>query len=198
MVTQKSAKTKLDPKTFSFNSVMARVKPPSNVTASIFLMDQADLEEATKRIAELDRYLDAAEAGEPADPKIERAIGDPDPLIAWLAERNELAEQVNASELVFEFRAKKRVDQINALAAMHRDQVSEDDDETNGASVCYVMAECCTNAGWTGAEWLQFRDEIGEAKFLPLTVKAISANIDQGVSAPFLLRSLPTRINGST
>jgi len=173
---------KLDPKTFDFNTVIKRVKIADTVKASIFL-DTSPLE----RIQELDALLDAAE-----EPTGDRGIDDLNPTDELLAERNALVEQVNASELVFEFRPKKRPDQIRAAEAMKRDMIPEDDELTNSASICYVMAETCTNAGWTGKEWLQFRDEIGESMFLPLTMKAISANTGPGVTAPFSLRSSPT------
>lgn len=185
MVTKRSAATKLDPKVFDFNSVLARSKPPLPEEVSVWL--RPDL---APRIRELDALL---EEGEPEG--TEHANGDPDPAVAWGQEYDELVTQFNESELVFEFRAAKLSDNTNARAAMVRDGWDLAADDAQQASLSYMLAETCVNAGWTGAEWHQWREAIGEAAFQPLLDTAIRANTS-GVNAPFSRRPSPGLTNG--
>lgn len=176
------AKGKLDPKVFDFNSVMAKTKAPEPKCVSVFL--RPDL---VPRIEELAGLLDA-EKGQPA----ERGVADEDESAAWLAEYNDLVDEFNESELVFEFRAAKFSDNTNAKAAMSRDGIDPEDDD-NLRSVSYMLAETAIGVGWSGAEWHQFREKIGEAAFVPLLTTAMSANTGPGVSAPFSRRLSPGR-----
>lgn len=181
MVSNSAPKGKLDPKVFDFNHLMSRTKAPTPEKVSVFL--RADL---VGRIKELDALLNAVPDEDP-----ERAIGDPLPADEYGAEYDALVEDFNASEVVFEFRAKKLSDVTNARAAMARDHIDLEGDEANEWAINYMLAEQCTNATMTGAEWGQWREEIGETAFFPLVAAMVSANMGAGVSAPFSQRPSP-------
>jgi hypothetical protein len=183
VVTRAAAKTKLDPKMFDFNAVMARSKSPKPKDVSVFL--RPDL---IPRIKELEALIDGDDDGE-------RAIGDPDPTAALVEEYNALADEFEASQLVFEFRAQKYSDRTNARAAMTRDGHDLEADDANELAISYMLAETCLNAGWTGAEWHLWRENIGEAAFLPLLTAAMEANAGPEVTAPFSRRPLPGLTN---
>lgn len=182
MVTSKAARTTLDLKVFDFNSVMARTKSPKPKSVPVFL--RADLAD---RIIELQSLLD----GDASD-GTERAIGDPEPGAELLDEYNALVDDFNESKLVFEFRATKLSDNTNAKAAMIRDGHDLESDTAQEVSIGYMLAERCENAGWSGAEWHQWREQIGEAAFRPLINTAVEADTS-GVSAPFSRRLSPGR-----
>lgn len=179
----KTVKGKLDPKVFDFSTVMGRVRAPQPEEVSIFLAA-----EIYPRIEELSRLID--EAG---DDDMERSIGDPNPVDALTAEYNELVEEWNASEVPFVLRPVHRLDKIAARAALVEDDIDMDTFEGEDASVCYMLAEVVTNVDWSGAQFLEFRDQIGETAFMPLLNAANRANAGNAVSAPFSPKPLPSR-----
>lgn len=189
MVTRRAAATKLDPKVFDFNGLMARSRAPKPVTVSVFL--RADL---VARILELKKLL--AEADESTE-VVERSIGDPESpdVAAWEAELDELVETFNESEVQFEFRARKFSDITNARAAMVRDNIDLADDVSSEISISYALAETCSNATMAGSEWHQWREQIGETAFSPLIQAMVEADSGIGVSAPFSPRPSPGPTN---
>lgn len=187
MVTKAAAHTKLDPKLFDFNSVMARTKAPKPKSVSVFLRP-----DVVPRILELEDQI-MKSLGDQPEPNSERAIGDvPSDVDADVdvleAELDALKEQFNDSELAFEFRPAKLSDNTKARAAMVEDKRDMTGDEADEISISYMLAETCISAGWTGAQFHQFREEIGEAAFRPLFNAAIEANAGPAVSAPFSRR----------
>lgn len=186
MNSSKSAVGKLDPRALSFDSVIAKTRAPRPVKASVFLAaDNA------ARIVEIDAELDRLAAEEYRNPQ-ERSIVDEDPAKALLAERDALVEELNDSEVELEFRVLKRGDYTAARAAMIADGHDLDADGSMDLFACYTMAETCISTEWTGGQWLQFRDAIGEPAFRHLadvTEQAATAN----VTAPFSRRPSPTR-----
>lgn len=186
MVTKAAAKTTVDPKTFTFESIMTRIKPPKPETVSVWLAA-----ELAPRILELQAQLDEAELMTTGD----RGVDDPDPTDALLAEYNELATEWNESEIQFVLRATKRSDRTLARAAMVADGLDLESEEAEDISTCYVLAQVCENSDMTGAEHLKFREQIGEMAFLPLLTALQRANLGSGVTAPFSLR--PSRTPSS-
>lgn len=183
MVTKRAAATKLDPKVFDFNSLVAKSRAPKPVTVSVFLRADlvAPIREVKEQIAKFEASKDA-----------ERAIGDEavDVEALW-AENDELVTDFNASEVQFEFRARKFSDITNARAAMVRDNIDLADDNSGELSVSYALAETCMNATMSGGEWHQWREQIGETAFSPLVQAMIEADSGIGVSAPFSQRPSP-------
>lgn len=183
MVTRSAAKTTVDPKLFDFNSVIARSRAPKPKSVSVFL--RPDL---IPRINELQALVDA-------EPDGERAIGDPLPTDEFGDELDSLKQDFNESELIFEFRAQRYSDRTNARAAMTRDGHDLEGDDANEIAISYMLAETCENAGWSGAEWHQWRETIGEAAFVPLLAAAMEANAGPEVTVPFSRRPLPGLTN---
>jgi hypothetical protein len=181
MVTKAASKTTLDPKVFTFDSIMTRIKPPKPETVSVFLAA-----ELAPRIQELERLLDA-EDGDDGKP-VERGVDDSAPGDELLAEYNELATQWNESEIQFVLRATKRSDRTKARAAMVADGLDLKSEDAEDISTCYVLAEVCENSELTGAQHLEFREQIGEIAWYPLMTALQRANLGSGVSAPFSLR----------
>lgn len=185
MVTKAAAKTKLDPKTFTFDSIMTRIKPPKPETVSVFLAA-----ELAPRIQELERLLDAEEASDQAG---DRGVDDADPTEVLLAEYNALATEWNESEAQFVLRATSRKDRTAARAAMIEDGLDLEDEDAEDISICYVLAEVYENSDMTGEQHLEFRETIGEVAWLPLYTALQRANFGSGVTAPFSLRPSVSR-----
>jgi hypothetical protein len=197
----------LDPKTVDFDMVLAQAKRPKPKPVSIFLRHDlyAEIEELDAEIDQLDRRIKTLRGGDDEALKVQRAVGDSDPAGELEAERemlldirNPLAEEFNASEITFEFRLVQRGDRLKAKAAMVADQHVPEEDEENEIFPCYMMAQTCTSVDWPGAQWLAFRDQIGEFPFLPLQVAfQDSGTAGIGMSGPFSQRPSPSRHNAT-
>lgn len=179
MVTKAAARTKLDPKTFTFDSIMTRIKTPEPETVSVYLAAAS-----VPRIEELAGLLDAEEDVKPGD----RGVDDPDPTVELLAEHNELVTELNESKVDFVLRATGRKDKTAARASMLEDGVDLDADDAEDISICYMLAEVCENLDWTGSEHLKFREAVKEYVWMPLWLAMQRANAGPGVTVPFSLR----------
>lgn len=192
----------LDPKTVDFELILAQARRPKPKPVSIFL--RHDL---YSDIEELDMQIDVLEAKIAGRHTFggDEGIGDVSAVTILQAEladlidlRNPFAEEFNASEVVFEFRIIARGDRIKAKAAMVADGHRPEDDEENEIFPCYMMAQTCTSVGWPGAQWLKFRDQVGEFPFLPLQAAfQDSGTAGMSVTAPFSRRLSPTPSNAT-
>jgi hypothetical protein len=175
------ARGKLDPRVFDFASVIAKTKSPKPKSVSVFL--RPDL---IPRIEELAALLDAK-----PDDAAERSVSDQLPEDLYGPEYDQLVAEFNDSEIIFDFRATKFSDKATARAAMTADGHDLATEEAEDVSVSYMLAQTCESASFTGAQFHEFREKIGEAAFLPLLNAALEANSGPGVSAPFSRRPSP-------
>jgi hypothetical protein len=204
MVTKAAAATTvdlnkpLDPRNVDFDTIIAQARRPKPKPVSIFLRHDlySEIEDLDAKIEVLDRKI----AGFSAPDAPALGVGDDNPaahlqaeLETLLEQRNPLVEQFNASEVVFEFRLIERGDRIKAKAAFLADGHIVEDDEENEIFPCYMMAQTCVTVNWPGAQWLAFRDQIGEFPFLPLQAAfQESGTQGMGITGPFSQRPLPT------